>query len=284
MRALLVCLCLCVPLLGLADWSGEVGLRAEWRFPGSLTLAGRVGLDYVQEAFSFGASGEIPFTSPSSWRASLRMGLSLDPLRLRTQLRLARTGLDYAEGSISFSPGPWEVLEGDLWLRADLRVSLRDPLGSATVSVSGNASVRHAIGDFWWEVSGGFALYPPPPSVGGKTVSLGYRSGEWWISVRNTFGASWERTALELGYAGDPVRVTARGEFTPAGFSRASLSLSLDLGAARANVRFGLAPTGPTDVNVSLNYRGEGWGLSLAVTFAIPLRPDAARLEVTYRF
>ncbi|NOX44158.1 MAG: hypothetical protein GXO72_00225 [Caldiserica bacterium] len=284
MRALLVCLCLCIPLLGSAEWSGEVRLLAEWRFPSSPSLAGRVGLSYVQGPFSFGASGEIPLTSPSSWRASLRVGLSLAPFTLGTRVGFVRTGPDYVEGSVSFSPPPWEVAGGDLKLRGDLRVSLRDPLGSSVPSASGNASVRHEIGDFWGEASMGFTLYPPPPSPGRKTISLGYSPGGWWISVRNSFDSSWDRTSLEVGYRDDPLGITARGEFAPAGFSRASVAFSLSFGDAWVNARFGFTPQGHTSPRLSFGRRGGGWDVSLSVTLAIPLRPDFVRLEISYRF
>ncbi|MGY4707868.1 hypothetical protein ACVNPS_09005 [Candidatus Bipolaricaulota sp. J31] len=284
MRAVLVFLLLWVPLLGLADWSGEVGVQADGRVRGTVTLSGRVSVSYSRDALSLGGSIETPLSQPGLWRATLRGTLSIPPFRLNARLALDGEGVDYLGMGFGFAPDPWSLWDGELRVNTKINLSIRDPLGSPAFSCSGSVSLKYLVGDMWCEAGAQVNLCPLPISLGRKTLALGYISGNWWITTRSAFSDAWDRTSIELGHTGDPLGLAVQGEFTPTGYSRVTGTLSLNLEAVRANVRFGFTPEGPVGPGFSVRYRGGGWNLSLSVKFEPSLRLEASRLGLTYRF
>jgi len=275
---------LCTSVIGFAEWSGEVGFWADGRPGNPITLTGSLGLTYSYEILSFTGNVEFPFTSPASWRASLRGAIPFDPIRFNVQLVLDGTGTDCINGALGFMPDPWDLWGGDLRLKAILNFSVRDPLGEAALSSSGNLSLKYQVEGLWWEVGGSFELYPLPPSVGRKILAFGYSPDSWWITARSSFAAAWDRTTLEFGNAEGPLSFTARGELTPVGFARATVTVSLTHEGLRASGRFGLTPAGPTYPNFSVSYRDGNWSFSLSVGLGASFQLEKSRMDLSYRF
>lgn len=282
-RSLGYAVLLLLSLTAAASPGGNLGLRAEWRDGGPLAMVGFASLSSSWDGLSAGASLNLPFPG-LDWDLVLRGAFARGPLGLSLQGGLAPSGLRYIHEEVRLSLEPEGLPEGELRWSGRLSVYIRDPLGTPSLDASGSSSLFWSWEGFWLEASISAELYPFPPLLGRKGLSLGYRPSPWWVTLRSYFSGGWDYSLLELGYREAPLGLTVQGTFGPQGFQRASVALSLDYEPLRFRATGGFTPSGPVPLFLSLGYAGELVQITLRANISFPFHPQSASLEVRLPF
>ncbi len=276
-------LLLLLPFWGSGSISGNLGFRAGWQGGTDVAFTGLLNLSWSWDVLSLGASFSLPFPE-LTWGLTLRGSLDLEPLRLSVQGGFTPSGLSHLRKTVAFSSDAWEFPWGAIAIGARFGLDIRDPLGTPSLTATGEGSAGLSWEDIRIEAGLSLDLYPPPLSLRGVVLSLGYSPYPFWITVANRFREGWEYSTAEVGYQESPLRVSVQTTFGPEGFRRASLFFSLSPDPLRFSLGAGVTPQGLSPVSLSLGFVGEWVELYLRADVAFPLELRTLSLEVRIPF